>query len=374
MKHLICLLFTLFCSSAVSADSQYSGNPNQPYPPSCVTLPGPFSPLTDYGELSMILDAKVDLFKSKSATKVPVLLTAYRLNCSESDRSLIWLQFIVPHELADDADPAVELPQVVMELPTGDRINMNLAEQPHLWGANTEFEGNRRYLAPGKNISQPYDQLSDGAFFILDSYSPLSELSSGLTASQYNDGFRLVLRYPPNDLASYYVPSLAESYPYGIIDSDLPLSGRLSGLWVVDGAEDQGFTIAVSSLPQASTGDPDKHHESLVLFLAHYTFDGEGNPMWLSGSVNFEPRTGEATIPMLKVNQGKFLGNKPTARQDAGSIRIKRVDDCNSIWIEYDYSKLGLGKANVRLQRKFSLETAGYECRDLEARITAVND
>ncbi len=389
MKLLTCLLCVLLASSTATADSRYAGNPNQPYPPACVTLPGPFSPLTNYGELAQFLDTTVDLLKSESAERVAVELRGFRLTCSEPNRSMIWLQFVVPESLADDDDQAVELPQAVIELPSGKRIPMNLADQPHLWGANNEVDRSRKYLGPSKNSNTNY--FFQGSDFILDSFSPLSESASEITATEYNSNFTLVLRYPPDDLASYVVPSLQDSYPYGNDLGDLPLSGRLSGLWVVAGAEDQGFSIAVSSMPEAPgsgppnplafpANNPEEHVESLVVFLAHFTFDANGRPLWLTGAARFphdnidSQSVATATIPMLKVNQGEFLGNKSAVRENAGSIGIMRIADCNSIWIEYDYRNLGLGKATVRLQRKFSLETAGYECRDYAARVAAVSD
>jgi hypothetical protein len=38
----------------------------------------------------------------------------------------------------------------------------------------------------------------------------------------------------------------------------IPLSGRLSGNWVIDGAADQGFVISISELVPDAVSEPDK--------------------------------------------------------------------------------------------------------------------
>jgi hypothetical protein len=51
-----------------------------------------------------------------------------------------------------------------------------------------------------------------------------------------------------------------------------------------------------------------------------------------------------------------------------GSVTITG-NHCNDLGFEYELTAIGLGSGNTHLERPFSLETAGYACRDLEARI-----
>jgi hypothetical protein len=78
----------------------------------------------------------------------------------------------------------------------------------------------------------------------------------------------------------------------------------------------------------------------------------------------------EVTIPIEKVTHGEFMGSKTADRSVVGSVTITG-NNCNDLNLEYDLDDIDLGSGTKRLQRRFSLETAGYVCRDLEARINA---
>jgi hypothetical protein len=53
-----------------------------------------------------------------------------------------------------------------------------------------------------------------------------------------------------------------------------------------------------------------------------------------------------------------------------GSVIIT-ANDCNDLSFHYELDDINLGSGDEKLQRRFSLETAGYVCRDLDARIEA---
>jgi Tol biopolymer transport system component len=55
-----------------------------------------------------------------------------------------------------------------------------------------------------------------------------------------------------------------------------------------------------------------------------------------------------------------------------GSVTITG-NNCNDLSLQYNLSDIGLGSGTKHLERLFSLETAGYVCRDLEARIDTRN-
>jgi hypothetical protein len=110
--------------------------------------------------------------------------------------------------------------------------------------------------------------------------------------------------------------------------------------------------------------------QEMVLFYSHYTFDAEGKMLWLTGSTTFYPYSHQVTLPVIEVSQGEFRGNQPAQRRTIGQVTLT-ANNCNDIRMDYDYSELGLGTGSKRLQRLFSLETAGYDCRDYAARVEA---
>jgi hypothetical protein len=94
----------------------------------------------------------------------------------------------------------------------------------------------------------------------------------------------------------------------------------------------------------------------------------DGNLLWLTGA--FEIGDTQITIEIELVTNGEFLGTKVADREVVGSVSIT-ANDCNDLSFNYELNDIGLGSGNERLERLFSLETAGYVCRDLDARIEA---
>jgi len=66
------------------------------------------------------------------------------------------------------------------------------------------------------------------------------------------------------------------------------------------------------------------------------------------------------------------LGEVTADRDVVGTVTLTG-NSCNDLGFEYNLTSLGLGSGNKHLQRLFSLETAGYTCRDLEARIEEIS-
>ena len=92
--------------------------------------------------------------------------------------------------------------------------------------------------------------------------------------------------------------------------------------------------------------------------------------MWLVGNVEFEPGASEVTIPVAIVHDGEFRGSKLAKRHVGGSVTLRSIS-CNELTFEYDYSALWQGSGSKRMQRLFSLEIAGFDCRDYDARVEA---
>jgi hypothetical protein len=104
------------------------------------------------------------------------------------------------------------------------------------------------------------------------------------------------------------------------------------------------------------------------MFLSWYTYDTHGGMLWLTGAASLYGQL--RSLFHEKVTNGEFRGSKTADREVVGSVTITG-NSCNDLGLQYDLDKLGLGFGTERLKRLFSLETAGYVCRDLQARILA---
>jgi hypothetical protein len=373
MKTLTCALLALLGCNFALANSNFVSNPRLPYPPACARVPAMDASAEPDAQVVKFYDEQIELYESQSGTAIPVGLTVYRSACSEPGRSLIWLQFTLAET---DASPAVEflLPTAVAEVVDHWRIAMNLASEPNSWGSGGRVDAERTFI-----VSQPRGSAAEYVsvsgerswLFLLDG-GPQNGWwygDSGLTPSQYNARFKLVLRFPPYDFLSIAVPATAELFPMPA--PSLPLSGRHSGTWVIESAADQGFQLAISEQVGRRTDfRPGVPELPLVIFFSQYTFNEDSEPLWLVGNAEFVPGADSVTVPILQVSNGEFRGSKTAQRQVIGSVTLTS-NSCNDLTFQYDYSSIGLGTGSWRLQRLFSLETAGYDCRDYEARVEA---
>lgn len=367
-NHAFFLLSLLSCGP-LAADSNFFSNPYLPYPPACVqemTVDPAGARMAQSVEFH---ESEIDLLDVRSGDRVPVSLKAYRSACSEPNRSLIWLEFSL---IGDYAERVVELelPYAVAEPRPYHTYLMNLVAEPNGWGAWGYVDREHTYLVSEPTSLEDYfGDTPPGRrwLFLLDNGPDRSADTPGwwsLSPSDYNAAFLLRLNF-----LSIEVPATADLLPRSV--ASLPLSGRQSGTWVIDGAANQGFQLSISEQVGRRTdfapGIPDL---PLVVFFSQYTFDAESRPLWLVGNAQFAPGSSQVTIPVTRVSNGEFRGSEPAEREPAGSV-ILTSRSCDDLGFEYDYTALGLGAGSRRLQRLFSLETAGYDCRDYEARMAA---
>lgn len=373
MKSIAACALSMLASTATMADSTLVTNPNLPYPPACATLPDPVAPGGIKSQAVKFYDHVFKFYDSQVGEEVPLKLRAYRAPCSEPHRSLIWLEFILGAKYSE-RELSIRLPSVVAELETHQRRYMSLASAPNGWGANGWVDREATYLTSTLQGLRWYYGTPEGQrrwVFLLDNGPPYPQEFSnfGLTPSEYNGAFKLVLRYNPYDFDSFEVPSTEQLLSPGA--RDMPLSGRLSGTWVFPEAKDQGIMLSISERIQTTPEiDEIRPDMPMVVFLAHYTYDSQGDLLWLTGSADFEPGETDVTIPIELVTNGEFRGSKRGNRSVIGSVTL-RSHSCNDLGFEYDYSGLGLGTGQKQLQRLFSMEIAGHECRDLDARVAA---
>ncbi len=375
-------MLLLIVNSVAWANSNFVTNPYLPYPPSCARMPATNATAIEETGAIQFFEGKVSLPDQQTFEQIEFVLKAYRSPCSEAGRSLVWLEFSLSQEIAK-GDIQVMLPLVVADH-EGETFGytslMSLVSEPNSWGSGGEVDRERMML-----LSRPHDNPDSTEidklegegrnwWFLLDNQSPLSDdgyyAGYGMPASAYNAHFTLRLRYPPDyNIVQIEVPSMEEMSMS--TREEFPITGRLSGNWVIEGASDQGFVLAISSLvyPQVEI-DSRFPPIRMIIFVSHYTFDQTGDLLWLTGSAEFQPGVSQVSIPVDEVNHGKFRSSQAAQRRAIGQITLT-ANNCNDITLEYDYNGLGLGSGSKKLQRLFSLETAGYDCRDYAARVEA---
>ena len=375
MKHfywsLLALLALLACLPAHAGDNLVT-NPYLPYPPGCMeaALAGDVNGAVTFFDKELI----VPEFTSDLPDEVPLRVRAWRSPCAEPGRSLIWLEFSMP-AASDSQHANLQLFSPITDLGSDIRKDTTLAADPGGWGSGhhagqeiTLLSSEPRTIDGGSpdNGERKWTFLLENdpfnGRFIRNTYE-------GLTPEEYNSGFRLLLHPLPELGWIIDVPATADLFPQAA--PGLPLSGRLSGIWAVEGALGQGFQFAISEqVISSDDGAPGHPDVPLVFFFTHYTFDADNRPVWLAGSTEFEPGARSVTLPVMRLANGTFRGDSPADREVIGEVTIS-ANGCDDLGFEYDYAGLGLGAGQARLQRVHSLETAGHDCRDYPARVAA---
>ena len=128
-----------------------------------------------------------------------------------------------------------------------------------------------------------------------------------------------------------------------------PINGRMSGLWVSPGLNDQGITLYV--------GEDDF---GPFMFFAWFTYL-QGEPFWLVGNTQFEYGADEVLIPTQRLEGLEFdlPGDETAIRKDIGTLKI-HVQGCNEIHVSYDFEELG--SRELDFERLAAVQ--GRECSD----------
>ena len=363
MRTNIAVWLALVWSFNVQAYSNFIENPYTPYPPGCVSMPVPALGLIG-DNVVKFYDGKIWLANSRyGREEVEADLRMYRVACPEPNRSVIWLELAI----SSTADP-------------GELYNV-----PYGWAWNNTHLADITLTSPNGSVdnwagwghdvgwrvlnADPPDWIEGPVkkwYFVLNNLNHWiygSSYTPGyFSAKEYNEGFGLGLNWDHE----YQVPSTASLFSQ---HPQLPLSGRLSGNWVIDGAADQGLALNISEpAPDAVPEPGELSTTTLLMFLSWYTYDSDGQMLWLTAAEQFDQGANEVTLAVEYVRNGEFMSGKRAERSVVGSVSIT-ANSCNDLRLDYDLSQIGLGAGSKRLQRLYSLETAGYVCRDLDARM-----
>jgi len=331
MKEKIAALSILFISLSAQAGENFYSNNFSPFPPGCVT----YLTLADFypGGTEIIIDGIVTLDTKQGNNAANVQITLTRKGCSEDNRSYLTIELTVLDDLNGVFEEAI-VPRFFASF-GGTEKPLRPTFEPNVWALNNSGD----LLGEGRSRT-----------YILDALTA----TGSITPNQYNSAFNLLLEnYVGKNRFTVPVPN----YQNELRPTFIPFNGRLSGNWVVKGGADQGFLITFSEFLENRTQG--------LIFFSWYTFDAEGNNVWLVGNKTYEIGDGSVTVDIELVTNGVFLGGKRADRIPAGSVQIT-ARHCNFLELVYDLGLISLGQGTEALIRIFDLETAGYSCQDAQ--------
>ncbi len=335
----------LFFSQAVLGIENFVTNATTLYPPACVST----APLEDVSTPSGTRDiflAQIGKYTSFPDTqnKVDVEMFVYRRGCKDPERSVI---FLSTNLIA--ANGAFFLPRLFAKI-GATRYPLRLVNEPN------SFEQEQGGAVKGLGL---VEYILDG---VAESKAPGT--ADILSIAQYNGDFTLIVQdgFDPN--VELEVP--IDAYTGFQKPRKFPLNGRLSGNWIVQGVPDQGFLISFNEF--INTNGVQNQ-----VFLSWYTYNTDGSTLWLTAAAFYPVAADTVDLDIELVTNGEFLGSKVAERTVAGTATLT-AESCNELTFTYDLGTLGLGSGTVTLTRIFSLETAGYACRDQTARLDALSN
>ena len=344
---LIAGLLLLCLAPWALAQENFVSPPEGVYPPGCATL-------TEYGNQAVhgatesLHSSTIELADVSeyfyTGGKSDVQVVIYRQGCAENGRAIIKVQLEV-------ISGGSALAPIVIAVIDGVDYPMRLTADPNSY--------TDKYTGSPIFEGETFEYFLDGvAWPDLPSY--LEQGLGIMTPAQYNDAFQLdFVDYVDFTTTSVEIPA----YTNNLRSTMMPLGGRLSGNWVVAGVPDQGFILAFEELPDGTN----------FVFFSWYTYAADGSTLWLTAASSYTLGTTSTELLIELVTNGEFLGSEEADRSVAGSATLTAYH-CNHLQLDFDLTELGLGTGSIRLQRLFSLETAGYACRDPIERADTIAD
>ena len=346
MKRSLALLTLALSPFALHAQQNFLTDPVTPYPPGCVTnteamdlIPGRETVITTgrLGFSSWVLGVA-------DGGVLDVDMTLIRRGCAEPDRSVLIVELEVPDD-GDEIPSAIRIPYFRAER-FGVGHDIRGVAEPNSWALQSA-EG---FLEEGQSIRL----FLDGP----DLANPDFDPDRALTPEEYNGDWTLEIYEPP--FAAYRID--VPEYRDQLRSDAFVLNGRLSGIWWIPDAPDQGIYLGFHERANLETG---------VVFFSWNTFGPDGENLWFSGTGDYLMGDDSVDIDMVWVTDGEFMGSTPATRNPAGTVTVT-ANSCNDLTFEYDVDYPGLGSGTRQLVRPFSIETQGYACRDRQARQDAL--
>jgi len=340
-------LFLLCFASWVNAQENYISPPEGVYPPGCATITEYGNPDV-HGATEALYNNVLELADISeyfyTGGKSEVQIQIYRQGCAEPGRAIIKVRFEV-------ISGGSALTPILIAVIGGVDYPLRLSGDPNSY---TE-----RYTGTPIFEGEVYEYFLEGtAWPDLPSY--LDQGLGIMTPELYNSAFQLdFVDYIDFTTTSINIPA----YTNNLASTMMPFNGRLSGNWVVAGVPDQGFVLAFEELPDGTN----------FVFLSWYTFAPDGTMLWLTAASSYAIGESATDLTIELVTNGEFLGNEEADRSVAGSATLYAYH-CNHLQLDFDLTDLGLGTGSIKLQRLFSLETAGYACRDPIERADTIGD
>jgi hypothetical protein len=332
----------LLFSQSIFGIENYITHSTTPYPPACVStadLADVFTPSSTravYASDFISLTASPD-----TGAKVNVEMEIYRRGCVDENRSVM---FMSANAITTGS---VYIPRLFAEI-GGTRYPLRLVTEP-----NSFEQTMGGSLQPGGFAEYIMDGVAESA---------VAGTANIISPEQYNGAWTLIIQDGFDANQEFEVQ--IDAYTGFQKPLKFAFNGRMTGNWVSDGATDQGFLITFNEF---INNDGVQNQ----MFLSWYTFDTDGSTLWLVADSFHDTGEDSIELSIQKVTNGVFMGSQEVNRTNVGTATLT-AENCNEMTFTYDLASLGLGADTVTLKRIFSLETAGFACRDQAARIEAL--
>ncbi len=348
-KRLLTCLALVLSPALLMAQENFLSNPTTPYPPGCATNTEALSDIP--GRETVITSGTIQFAgfsgpqNATSSGFLDVEMQFLRRGCAEADRSLLMVQ-LTPLDNGDSVKDSIMLPAFQADR-FGVIHQLRGVVEPNSWSAESTGE----WLAEGQSIRLFLDGPSV--------FEPGLDPQEVLSPAEYNGDWELLI-IDPAQLNAYRVD--VPEYRNQLQADSFVLNGRLSGIWWVADAPDQGIFLGFHERANDDSG---------VVFLSWNTFGPNGENLWFSGSGNYQIGDGQVVFPIVWVEGGEFMGPKNAIRTPAGTVTLT-ANSCNDLTMTYQMNFTGLDSGVRQLVRPFALETQGFTCRDREARVDSL--
>lgn len=340
-NYLIAGLALLF-SQTIFGIENFITHSTTPYPPACLSTADLEDVFTPSSTRAVYASDIIGLTASPDTNAmVSVEVEIYRRGCVDENRSVM---FMSANAITTGS---VYVPRLFADI-GGTRYPLRLVTEP-----NSFEQKMGASLQPGGFVEYIMDGVAESA---------IAGTANIISPEQYNAAWTLVIQDGFDANLEFEVP--IDAYTGFQKPRKFAFNGRMTGNWVSDGATDQGFLITFNEFVN-NEGAQNQ------MFLSWYTFDTDGSTLWLVADTFHDTGEDSVELTVQKVTDGVFMGSQEVNRTNVGTATLT-AENCNEMTFMYDLTSLGLGADTVTLKRIFSLETAGFACRDQAARIEAL--